>query len=72
VPAAAHLPTDHWSAALPLLLLAVLLAAALLRRRPRMEDFRVPEEKMNKRDSILRRLKFLRRTNTMPLDRSQT
>ena len=55
-----------------LLLLAILLTAVLLRRRPRMEDFRVPEEKLNRRDSILRRLRFLRRTNTMPLDRSQT
>jgi virulence factor Mce-like protein len=72
VPAAAHLPTDHWSAALPLLLLAVLLTAVLFRRRPRMEDFRVPEEKLNRRDSIPRHLRFLRRTNTMPLDRSQT
>lgn len=72
VPSAAHLPADHWAAALPLLLLAILSMAALLRRRPRVEDFRVPGEKLNRRDSTLRHLRFLRRTSTTAIDRSQT
>ncbi len=73
VPAAAHLrfPSGGWTAALPLLLLVVLSGAALLRRRPRMEDFRVPGEKLNRGGFMIGRLGFLRRTITMPLDRRQ-
>ncbi|HWC37223.1 MAG TPA: hypothetical protein VG476_01785, partial [Acidimicrobiales bacterium] len=56
--------------ALPLLLLVVLSGAALLRRRPRMEDFRVPGEKLNRRDSMIRSLKIFRRTSSIPVDRS--
>ncbi|HEX6476114.1 MAG TPA: MCE family protein [Acidimicrobiales bacterium] len=72
VPSAAHLPSEGWTGALPLMLLVVLSGAALVRRRPRMEDFRVPGEKLNRRDSIVRPLNFLRRTSNRPLDGSQT
>ena len=72
VPAAAHLPVQGWTGALPLLLLVVLSGAALLRRRPRMEDFRVPGEKLKWRDSMVRPRSFLRRISKTAIDRSQT
>lgn len=74
VPSAARLPfpSEGWTAALPLLLLVVLSGALLLRRRPRMEDFRVPGEKLNRRGSLVRQLRFLRRTSSTPVDGSQT
>ena len=70
VPSAAHLPTEGWTGALPLLLLVVLSGAALLRRRPRMEDFRVPGEKLNRRGSMIWPPKVFRRTSGIPADRS--
>jgi virulence factor Mce-like protein len=73
VPSAAHLPFPSGSgtAALPLLLLVVVVSGALLlRRRPRLEEFRVPGEKLNRRDSMIRPLKLFRRTSSIPPDRS--
>jgi hypothetical protein len=70
VPAGAHLPTDPSSAALPLLILVLLSSVIVLTRRPRMEDFRVAEEKINRRGSMFIRLGFVRRATTSPRDRS--
>jgi virulence factor Mce-like protein len=74
VPSAAHLPfpSDGWTAALPLVLLVVLSGALLLRRRTHMEEFRVAGEKLRMRDSMVRHIRFFRRTSTTPLDGSQT
>jgi virulence factor Mce-like protein len=71
VPSAAHLPAEPWTAALPLLLLAILAAAGLLMRRPRLEDFRVREEKENVRYSMFRRLGSRRTGITAQPDRRQ-
>jgi virulence factor Mce-like protein len=70
VPAGAHLPTDPSSAALPLLILVLLSSVIVLTRRPRMEDFRVAGEKINRRGSMFTRLGFVRRATTSPRDRS--